>query len=479
VNGAAIQDIRRIWRVTTVLRDERTMLVLGWLAVVCAILGEMGAGLAVAQHNASPLALLRVLSGVGAFWLGFAWATLFVPASILLNSPANARLVPRQRLRLIQMSAASWLLITAGITFTAGEWAAFPAVGLSLIAFALMRAGRNEATLLFIIGINWSSLSRHVLPPVVVNAVAGDAGLLVLSIMVLPADAWALRSLYPAAGDKHLAGRGEQAERMAKPGQHEIGNLGPVGRLGRGITARIYNAMLRRDLHRPRPGAMLTHALGSGAHWSVWLASMISMPLVSLVLRLLLTWRGEASLRAFVDGPMGAGMAAMTIVIVFSTATLSQRIRKTTGEQSLLRLAPLVGDAALLNRRLALELLRHALRSWFMLTVAVLLSTAILDTSGATLLRQAALCVLAGQMATVGLLGDFAGEGGWNVMRAVQAGLLAVCELFIALGLDRISGVSIWIWVAAIAVIAGAWQLRRSWSAMLAAPPAFPAGRTV
>jgi hypothetical protein len=77
----------------------------------------------------------------------------------------------------------------------------------------------------------------------------------------------------------------------------------------------------------------------------------------------------------------------------------------------------------------------------------------------------------------VGLLGDFAGDGGWNVPRAVRAGLLAVIELLAALGLAKVSGISIWTWVAAIAIGVAAVLLVRSWRKMLAAPPAFPAGR--
>jgi hypothetical protein len=222
---------------------------------------------------------------------------------------------------------------------------------------------------------------------------------------------------------------------------------------------------------------MLMHALGPLAHWSAWIGSIAVMLLVSAGLRALLAWRGEAALRQFLDGAMGAGLAAMTIFILFSTAAFSQQIRKTTGEQSLLRLAPLAGEAALLNRRLARELLDNALRNWAMLTALILFSTIVIGGGRETVLREGALCVLAGQIATIGLLGDFAGHGGWNVLRAVQAALLAVAELFVALGLARVSGMSIWAWLPVIAIGVGAVLLVRAWRRMLAAAPAFPAGR--
>ncbi len=475
--NAAIQDFRRIWRVTTIQRDERTMMVANWLSLAAVVLGAMGGGLAILQHRASPLDLLRVLAGVGAFWLGFIWMTLFVPGSILLNSPANARLLPRQRRRLQQMAVGNWVLITAGVTAAMGQWAALPVVGISLIGLALTRAGRTEAAPLFLVGINWQSLSRHVLPPAVVEAAGSKAGLVTLSVLLLPMGVWALRALYPAAGDGHLARRGEQVKSAQRLERRGLANPGESGRLSRWTSARIYPLMLRHALRRPRPGVLLMHALGPLAHWSAWIAGMGGMLLFGAAVRLLLGWRDGDALREFIGGPMGAGLAALTIVILFSTAAFSQQLRKTAGEQSLLRLTPLAGDAAQLNRRLAVQLLRTALRNWLMLTLVVLLVTVMVGGGRETVLRQAALCVLAGQVAAMGLLDDFAGEGGWDVPLALQAGLLAVCELAIALGLAKASGTGIWAWVAVIAVAAGAWQLRRGWRTMLAAPPAFPAGR--
>jgi hypothetical protein len=479
MNAAAFQDIRRIWRVTTIQRDERSMMILGWLALVCAVLGEMGAGMIVLKHQDSPLLMLRLLCGVAAGWLGFIWMMLFVPASILLNSPANAQLVPRQRRRLVQMAAAGWLLVTAGLTFAGAEWAALPAIGLTLIGFALIRGGRNEATPLFILGLNWPSLSRHVLPPAVVEAVASDAGLLALSALLLPAGAWALRTMYPAGGDTHLARRGEQVKRAGWFDRQAWASAGEGGRLSRWTSVHVYRAMLKLALRRPRAGAMLMHALGPLAHWSAWIGSMAVMLLISAGLRLMLAWRGEEALRQFLDGAMGAGLATMAIFVALGTAAFSQQIRKTGGEQSLLRLTPLAGNAALLNRRLAVELLKGALRNWAGLTIAILLATRVVGASGDIVVREAALCLLAGQVSTLGLLGDFAEDGGWTVSRAVQAGLLAAGELLAALVLAKASGTSIWAWVALIAVVAGAWQLHRSWRRMLAAAPAFPAGRMV
>lgn len=476
MNASLFQDFRRIWTVTTLQRGERTMLMLGWLALAAGGLAGLGAFLAVLAHKQGPLFPLQILTGLFASWLGLVWMVLFVPGSIMLNSPANARLVPRQRRRLMQMAAAGWLLVCAGMSFASWEWGVFPAVGLGLIGFALLRAGKGWAGLLFIIALNWGSLARHVLPPAVVEAVSSHTGLWILSVLMLPAGVWALRSLYPAAGDAHLAWRGDPLMRQAQSNANDVTNLGPLARLSRAASARLYGPVLQRDLRRPRPGRMLMHALGPTTHWSAWIGSTGLILSVGLGVRLLLAWRGEGMLRESVSVIM-ACVSAMTLIILFSTAAFSQQIRKTAGEQSLLRLTPLAGSAPLLNRRLALELLKSALRHWAMLTGAILAAVFLIGGAGEIIAAEAAFCLLAGQLAMMGLLGDFAGESGWNVARGVQAGFLGVFELLVALGLAKLSGTSIWAWLALIAIGAGAFQLHRAWRVMLAAPPAFPAGR--
>jgi hypothetical protein len=478
MNAAAFDDFRRIWRITTVQRDKRTMAVLGWLALASTGLGLLGSIAMILQHRAPPLAVLRVLCGAGACWLGFVWTMLFVPSSILLNSPANARLVPRQRRRLIQMATGWWLLVSAGVTAAIGQCEVFPLAGLDMISFGLMRAGRKEAVPLFIVCVNWPSMSRYVLPQALVDALTSDTGVLVLSALLLPAGVWALRGVYPAGGDGHLARRAEQIRLSGWFNRQAWAETGEGSRLSRWTSSWVYSRKLALALRRPRPGAMLMHALGPLAHWSAWLGGAAVMLLMGGGLLLLLAWRGQPLTRDFISGAMNGVLGTLPFFVALSTAAFSQQIRKNTGEQSLLRLTPLAGNAAQLNRRLALALLKNGLRTWAVLTGLIMLAAvAAAGAKGEVLAREAALCLLAGQVAMMELLGDFAVDGGWTVPRALQAALLAVVELFVALGLAKLSGTSLWTWLALIAVGAGAFQLHRAWRGMLAAPPAFPAGR--
>ena len=94
------------------------------------------------------------------------------------------------------------------------------------------------------------------------------------------------------------------------------------------------------------------------------------------------------------------------------------------------------------------------------------------------LLRQLGLCCVAGQAAMMGLLGDYASErGGWSVMLGVRAGAYALVQALVAVGLGRLTGTTAWPWLVAIPPAVCWVQLRHDWRRMLAAPPAFPAGR--
>jgi hypothetical protein len=174
-----------------------------------------------------------------------------------------------------------------------------------------------------------------------------------------------------------------------------------------------------------------------------------------------------------------AWLGAQALVIVFSTAQFSQQMGRTAGEQALLRLTPLAGDAALLNRRLAMQLLRGTLHLWIGLTAVILAVSALVSGDAATVLRELALCCLAGQVAMMGLLGDYAGAGGWNLWLGLRAALLAIVQVIAAVVLGRPSGTAIWLWMIVIAIATCAFQLSLGWQRMLAAAPAFPARRLV
>ena len=476
--NAALQDFRMIWRAAAAQRDARgvrmLLLLLGAVGTCAAIFLASGA----AMGSLDALRAARLLVGFGTLALVLVWTFLFVPGSIRMNSPVNAWLLPRQRRRLLQMTMAYWLLATAGIAFGIGHRIAVPAVALSVLGLALLCAGNKYVVILLVLGGNWPWLSRVVLPPAWRDAAVGGAAAVVRSVLVVPVAVWALRWLYPARGDAYLARRADQIRRVNHFDQCNTDKQpASDGVTWQGNLA-FYMLALRRDLRRSDPAAMLTHALGPAAHWTAWIAGVATFLIVGVFARLVQAWAHKAGAQWFFDWMTGATPAVLSVTIAFSTAQYGQQLRRTQGEQALLRLTPRAGDAALLNRRLATRVLRQALGCWAALTVVALAVSLLLGAGPDALLLQLGLCSLAGQVAMMGLLGDYAGgAGGWHLKLGLSAGALAAVQALAAVGLGRLTGTTPWPWLIEISLAVCLVQLRLDWKRMLAAPPAFPAGR--
>lgn len=476
--NAALQDFRMIWRAAAAQREAQAVrtLVLALGAVgLCAAVFIAGG---VVNGGLQALQALRLFAGFVTLALVLVWTFLFVPGSIRMNSPVNAWLLPRQRRRMLQMTTAYWLLASIGIAFGVGHWIALPAVAWSVLGLALLTAGNKHVVGLLVVGGNWPWLSHVVLPPAWADAATGSTAALVLGILTVPAAVWGLRWLYPAGGDAYFWRRGDQIKRLARFDQcGEDKQPVPEGPAALGNLP-FYFAALRRDLKRADPAAMLMHALGPVAHWSAWIGGLVTLLFMGGVARLLLTWSHNAGAQPLVDLMTNVGPALLALTIAFSTAQYGQQMRRTQGEQALLRLTPRAGDPALLNRRLAGRVLRQALGCWAVLAVVVLAVSLLLGAGPDALLRQLGLCSLAGQVAMMGLLGDYAGgTGGWHLKLGLGAGALAAVQALVAVGLGWLTGTTPWPWLIQIPLVVCAVQLRLDWKRMLDAPPAFPAAR--
>jgi hypothetical protein len=476
--NAALQDFRMIWRAAAAQRDAqgvRTLgLALGAVGTVAAIFTVVGAvtgGLEVVQA-------LRFLVFIATLVLVLVWTFLFVPGSIRMNSPINAWLLPRQRRRLLQMTTVYWLLATAGMTFGLDMWIALPAVTLSVLGLALLCAGNKHVVILLVVGGNWPWLAHVVLPPAWIDAATGATAALVLGILVVPVAVWGLRWLYPARGDAYMARRADQIRRIGQFDQCGADKQpAPDGIAWHGNLA-FYQVVLRCNLRRRDPAALLMHALGPAAHWTAWIGGLVTLLIIGGGARLILMWSHAEGVQALVGWMTSVGPSLLALTIVFSTAQYGQQLRRTQGEQALLRLTPLAGDAALLNRRLAGRVLRQALGCWAALTLAMLAVVLLLGADPDAVLRQLGLCSLAGQVAMMGLLGDYAGgAGGWHLMLGLRAGALAAVQALVAVGLAWLTGTTAWPWLIEISLAVCVVLLRLDWKRMLAAPPAFPAGR--
>jgi hypothetical protein len=479
--NAALQDFRIIWRTATTQREPQAMRTLSMVAAAgaacLAILFILGA----MTGKLDGMDVARLLIGCVTLWQMLVWTFGFVPGSIRMNSPINARLLPRQRRRLVQMTTVYWLLTTVGIAFGIGNWMVLPTAALGTLGLMLLSAGNKHVVTLLVVGGNWPWLARVALPPAWGDVATGNAAMAVLCALVLPAAVWTLRWLYPAGGDAYLERRGEQLKRVARFDQCGEDNQPMPGGMAELSNLSFYRVALRCDLrqHRRRadPAAMLMHALGPTAHWTAWIGAIAMMLLIGGAARIALAWLHGAAVETLVGQMAAVGPALLALTVAFSTAQYGQQMRRTHGEQALLRLTPLAGNAALLNRRLATRMLRQAVAIWAALTAAVLAVTFFIGAGPDALLRQLGLCCLAGQAAMVGLLGDYAGSGGWNLTRGLGAGGAAFVQAMIAILLGSLTGTTPWPWLVALPLIVCAAWLRYDWRRMLAAPPAFPAGR--
>lgn len=480
MSAAALHEVRRIWSVTTLQRDPRALRIMTGLALLLTAAIPIVGGVAlVREHTLPVLLLLRILLGIGALWLLVVWIWLFVPAAVLMNSAANARLLPRQRRRLLQMAIGGWVLVTVAATAALGKWPILPLVGMYVLGFALIRAGNLHAVALTVLPGLFPLLSRHVLSAPLAQSLVSGAGVLAASGAMLLGASWALARLYPPAGDRHLARRGEQVRRMARIDSATWTATRDSDSAINAPSLRTYAAMLRRDCRARRPDALLMHALGPTAHWSAWISTVAMLVVLHLAGYLVILVRGEAATRDFVNGFSWGGLSGLGLMIAFSTAHLRQQLERTRGEQALLLLTPLAGDRALLNRRLAARMGKAALLQWAALTVAVVGMGSLFG--GADLmLRQFAICCLGGQMALACLYGDFAATPRLGFGKGLLLALLAAAEAALAAGLGWLSGSPLgatWVWLAAIGIGAGALHLAYGWKRLLAAPVAFPAGR--
>jgi len=472
--NAALRDVQVIWRAVAAQREPGALRSLyltagaiGACALILAVLDDMDA-----------MRMLRLFVGAAAGALALLWAFLFVPGSVRLNSPINAWLLPRQRRRLLQVTTVCWLLVTAATGFAIGSWGDLPLVALATLGLVLMTAGNKPVAWLLIAGGNAPWLLYFVLPPGWGDVATGKGATVVLGILVVPAAVWGLRWLYPAGGDAYLERRAGQLERVGRfdqcgedeqPVQRDVAWPGNLP---------FYFTVWRRDLRRADPDAMLMHALGPAAHWTAWIANTVTLLIVGIAAHIILTWARDKVPQAFAAWLLNVAPPLLALTIAFSTAQYGQQLRRTQREQALLRLTPLAGNATLLNRRLAARLLRQALACWAAQTAAVLCVTFLVGADTATLLRQLGLCSLAGQAAMTGLLADYANaNGGWNVALGLRAAGLALVQVMVAVVMGGLTGTTPWPWLVAVPLAVCAILLRRGWRRMLAAPPAFPAGR--
>jgi len=161
-------------------------------------------------------------------------------------------------------------------------------------------------------------------------------------------------------------------------------------------SAPWYRFVLRRDIARRTPEALSLHALGPNYQLAE-LATHLGAFAACLLCGVAFVGVLDLGLLRLVLGTFGWLLAALVMLpFLWQGDLVSSRLRRTTGEQALVRLAPLQpGTAGAFNRMLAAAQLRRGLQGWGMASGASLLLAVLAGADGAALWWQLCLCCLA------------------------------------------------------------------------------------
>jgi hypothetical protein len=249
--------------------------------------------------------------------------------------------------------------------------------------------------------------------------------------------------------------------------------------------AAAYASCLRGDCARRDKQNLLLHAAGPSLHWTGALSFQLTMLLGSLAYLLIPAVNAGQVLG------MGAGLMLGSILVLLNGVT---RLAAGQPEQALVRLAPGMPVASALNRLLARGLLGLFFMNW---VVAMIVAVLLLGLAGATqaqfIEQMAATSVLV--LPAAGMLRNFAvGNKGWDrTVRGLVYGLTFVLMVALMTATPLASVASyLFNWPALktpgmaqaglllatlLFLLLAGLIVRWRWRAMLAAPPAFPAGR--
>jgi hypothetical protein len=435
--------------------------------------GALAGGVAGGPRGAFAGALGAVL---GTVMLG--WVIWFVHGAVKMNTPANARLVPALRRRLIELASLVWALCLAGLALAiqligedAGLWVLV--IGCFSLGAALEGAGERRGSILTTLGLLCLVFDEQVLawgagvfgsPPFV-------AALMAVFLLLGPA---LIAAMLPQAGERHF--RMQAARQRLSRFTSSTEQLGGR-RLQRLVEAR-YGPALQRDLGRRDPGRLMRHAFNGAAGMLdqvVSIAVIFVVGVGAIVLTHLLG--GEEG----VETMRGVGwILAATVILVpmFHAGHALRLLRGSAAEQGVVRLAPLMpARPRAFNRRLATVLLTETLGGWTLGALAALALGLLSGAAAQSLAIQFFLCCLALPMSAV-VLRDHARD---RPVHAVLMIVLLACAglASVALGaiLNEQAGWPLMPAAGVCAIVIALLALWRGWVTMLRAPIAFPAGR--
>jgi len=469
-----LKDYWLVWRMAFSSRARHASAIVFGLSALSAIVVPL---LILLKENdlllAAGMSLRMAVTGVVLGWMLY-----FVPGAVKLNTPAAARLVPRLRRRLIEVTVLVWALAVAMATLLSLNTKLPTALVLLgtggwIAAFGLAQSGQKLGTWVQFAFTGSFVFHRHI-PPVLFEGVQHGTGFAVALLLMLAFAAYALQAMFLNGGEHHYAAREAQVlqiERMSPTGQFRE-------RRQNRFDASLYRWVLQRDSAARNSGRLLAHLLGARNHWvnrAVVLAAIVALAGVAL---LVMHAKAGPETRQLVKDIGWMFPLPLLLGAMFDTEKRNVRLKDTAAEQALVRLAPpLPAGAPAFNRKVAVMLLRTALLEWAMLAGAVLCVGVMTGASAASLFTQACLCCL-----TLPLVGatlrDHAhrsGLLGWRLLLGFALSLAVSAG--VGMELNRFTGLPPAVGAALASIAIAAVLVARGFRRAETAPYAFPAGR--
>lgn len=450
---------RRIWHDAVGELTGATLTVIAFLLFATAVGGFVG----VAIFKSLPLGILRG-AGNPLAMLAFLYWTFFMSGAAAQNKPANACLVPGLTRRVRQTAVLAWLLTMAPFAAVSVAhpqgWLMLLSASVGVTAFGLYRAGCESFLWLAI-----AAAALYLLQPNL--GFIGDAVLAAACLVSVLFAAWALARAFPKGGERHFAMLDKHAKALARDRSDTSDQLARRS----GKQRFLYSWVLRRDIGTGHRGRLLMHVLGPGANRMLLLLPVTALALavfgVTAAMHAMGYWPNFEKIARQSFGPLLVGVPVYWY-------RFAAAIRGSGPEQALARLAPRLPPATRLNRELALQILMTCALEWIAVA-ALALGTLVLWDAPALSFRVTPAFLLA-MLPVLGIgLADYSGKLTYRFAAEVAA---AVVCAFIAM-FTIFYGLNTPVWLALMALILciAAVAIRAKWRAMLASPPAFPAGR--
>lgn len=471
---AALRDYVLLGRAALATRHRLTHAILWGSSLFMALC--MGGGTWLVTRDAGEVLLnvIRTLYGI----FVFVWTLYLIPGLIKLNTPTNAKLVPRMRRRAIELMVLVWTAVTVLSTLlTLGSPVSpqlvFFYVGAWLIAFGLGQGGHRFGVEIQFLAVA-AIFGGVQMPRAWLEVLAGAPVFAVGLLLMLAAGAYTIEVMFANGGDRHFRLRSTQqvvAEQATTKGMTKHARVSRMGRWA-------YQGALMRDCVRRDAGTLLMHLLGPAIYGPQrWLSLLGFAATVGIALVVVRGFASADLLKAIGDGTWTFVCSAL-LVQVFSYLRRQTRLSLTRSEQGLLKLATLMPGAAVdFNRLLARGLLREALVEWALVCAIVVGLVALSGAPFAILWRVACACFLALPLCTWQLRDQARSSrnDGWRVAR-MYALSMGLC-FGLAVLAERLLGTPVLPVAALAAVVWTAVAVPWGWRRAVDAPHAFPVER--